>query len=428
MEAQDFSSSISRHPCEESFQKTIRSSWKRCVHQYGLNPGKVPKPTVLTRAEFQRQTDPIEEFVALAGPEVRRLFHRMNGAGYLTSVATASGTIILNQGEHDLNGVTKSIGLIPGSVWSEAEKGTNGIGTCIYTQQTVSVMSNEHFDETLKTMTCAVTPVFGPNGQLQCLISTATDRPSDDRVERLIRGALIHSAHRIENAYFTHYHRGARIVRIADDIDFVDGASEACLAIDGNDNIVDATSNLAELLVVGRDEVVGRTFSETFAANRQLESFVTPKALGPGLGKNSCVYARYETRPTKWHRTGSDPQGAATVSTELNKPEARSTAMQSVRARVLDFVDENFRNAGLNPLNIATECGISRSYLYKVFADDKPVMEHLKHRRLKAACEMIRIQRKRVSLTAVAMACGFTSSSEFSRLFKKEFGVKPSDY
>ena len=102
-------------------------------------------------------------------------------------------------------------------------------------------------------------------------------------------------------------------------------------------------------------------------------------------------------------------------------------AVQSVHARVLAFLDSNFCDASLTPLSIANGCGISRSYLYKVFSHGPSVMELLKRRRLEAARAMIEFRRDKLTLTSVAMACGFSSSSEFSRLFKLEFGIKPSD-
>jgi len=104
-----------------------------------------------------------------------------------------------------------------------------------------------------------------------------------------------------------------------------------------------------------------------------------------------------------------------------------SLAVQSVRARVLAFLDASFHDSSLNPQAIATACGISRSYLYKVFADGLSVMEHLKRRRLLADRRMIKLRDERLTFTMIAMACGFTNSSEFSRLYKKEFGTRPSE-
>lgn len=104
-----------------------------------------------------------------------------------------------------------------------------------------------------------------------------------------------------------------------------------------------------------------------------------------------------------------------------------SVAVQSVYARVIAFLDANFHDNLLNPVTIARSCGISRSYLYKVFSQGPSVMELLKCRRLEAAREMIEFRKDKLTMTKVAMSCGFTSSSEFSRLFKLKFGIKPSE-
>jgi AraC-like DNA-binding protein len=107
---------------------------------------------------------------------------------------------------------------------------------------------------------------------------------------------------------------------------------------------------------------------------------------------------------------------------------ADTLAIQSMRARVMALLDANFHDVSLAPKTIAKACGISRSYLYKVFAERPSVMEHRRCRRLDAALGLIERRCKDLSITSVAMACGFSSSSEFSRLFKEEFGIKPSLY
>lgn len=109
-----------------------------------------------------------------------------------------------------------------------------------------------------------------------------------------------------------------------------------------------------------------------------------------------------------------------------NSESEESLAVQCVRARVLAYLDERYHNEFLTPVLIANNCGISRSYLYKIFANGPSVMEHLRHRRLEAAREMLERGLVKHSMTSVAMTCGFSSSSEFSRLFKKHFGISPS--
>ena len=72
----------------------IRSSWTRCENDYGLVPDAVPKPQVLTRGELQDAAAPIENLIALASPELQRLFDRLVGHGYLVSLVTMDGVIV----------------------------------------------------------------------------------------------------------------------------------------------------------------------------------------------------------------------------------------------------------------------------------------------------------------------------------------------
>lgn len=103
-----------------------------------------------------------------------------------------------------------------------------------------------------------------------------------------------------------------------------------------------------------------------------------------------------------------------------------SLAIQAVRARVLAFLDSHYADPGLTSDSIASACGISRSYLYKAFSGKPTVMESLRNRRLEAARGMIMNNIANRSLTQIAYACGFSSSSEFSRQFKAAFSVSPS--
>lgn len=103
-------------------------------------------------------------------------------------------------------------------------------------------------------------------------------------------------------------------------------------------------------------------------------------------------------------------------------------AIQSVRAKVLAYIDARFRDHDLTPQAIAAACGVSRSYLYKVFSEGPSVMERVRFRRLEAARSLIEQRSPTLSMTDIALKSGFTSSSEFSRLFKNEFGVAPSRF
>lgn len=111
-----------------------------------------------------------------------------------------------------------------------------------------------------------------------------------------------------------------------------------------------------------------------------------------------------------------------------DSPSEDSYAIQAVRARVVSYIEQHFYQPDISPETIAKACRISRSYLYKVFSDDLSVMERIRNRRLDAAVKLLQRKTLHRSMTDIAMSCGFSNPSEFSRLFKSKYGVAPSKY
>ena len=93
---------------------------------------------------------------------------------------------------------------------------------------------------------------------------------------------------------------------------------------------------------------------------------------------------------------------------------------------VLQHLDEPLRLETL-----ARVAGLSPFYFHRLFrhAVGEPVNEFVKRARLERALALLTRQgwatRRQASLTDIAFACGFASSSDFSRCFKQSFGVAP---
>ena len=88
-------------------------------------------PQVLTRAELARAREPIDEIVALAQPEVERLFLRLRGYGFIVSLAERGGATVLFRGDVPLPEAFASTRNVLGAISCEERQGTNGIGTCL---------------------------------------------------------------------------------------------------------------------------------------------------------------------------------------------------------------------------------------------------------------------------------------------------------
>lgn len=91
-------------------------------------------------------------------------------------------------------------------------------------------------------------------------------------------------------------------------------------------------------------------------------------------------------------------------------------------------IERDLHDPRLTPAAIARKCGVSRSKLYALFAPQGGVADYVRERRLRRAMRLLLGQEGGCrSIADVALACGFTNASAFSRAFKQRFGLTPRD-
>lgn len=96
--------------------------------------------------------------------------------------------------------------------------------------------------------------------------------------------------------------------------------------------------------------------------------------------------------------------------------------------RLQELIEEHLANPDLNVDFLAEQLGISRSGLYDKIRSLADVTPHelIQITRLKKAAEYLAEGKYRVQ--EVSYMVGMNNSSYFSRLFQKQFGVRPSDF
>lgn len=128
----------------------------------------------------------------------------------------------------------------------------------------------------------------------------------------------------------------------------------------------------------------------------------------------------------------AQPQpGYAATSSEAKKKEFDFMSIQvndRTMERILKHVSENIANPDLKIDDIAEATGMSRSVLYnkiKTAVGMTPI-DFVRHIRIMKASEML--QNSDDSLTMISYNVGFSDPKYFSKVFKKEIGITPTEY
>lgn len=96
-------------------------------------------------------------------------------------------------------------------------------------------------------------------------------------------------------------------------------------------------------------------------------------------------------------------------------------------SRINKLIDDNLDNSDFSIADITRELGISRSLLHikmKTFFSSS-MTDYIKQRRMTKACELLK-EGNNVSETAYRT--GFSDPNYFSKVFRKTYGMSPSDY
>ena len=127
---------------------------------------------------------------------------------------------------------------------------------------------------------------------------------------------------------------------------------------------------------------------------------------------------------------------ATTPQTESNKTEEEAIDNAFMAAQINDvttekimkFITEHIADPDLKIDDIAQAIGMSRSVLYGKIknAIGMTPVDFVRHIRIMRATEML--QQTNETLASIAYAVGFSDPKYFSKVFKKEMGVIPSEY
>lgn len=110
---------------------------------------------------------------------------------------------------------------------------------------------------------------------------------------------------------------------------------------------------------------------------------------------------------------------------QLSQPQTLPPS-EAVRA-AMNFMNDRYGDS-ISMANVSEEIGISRSRLFAAFksATGMTPNDYLQRLRVSKAAELLK--NSRLSITEIAMACGFSTSQYFSFVFAKYYDMPPKQY
>lgn len=107
--------------------------------------------------------------------------------------------------------------------------------------------------------------------------------------------------------------------------------------------------------------------------------------------------------------------------------EASGVTDLTLMERVRQAVARNLRSPSLNPEKLCREAAASRSQLYRLLEGEGGVAHYILRRRLSESFALLCNSSTDLPIGKVAEMLCFADGSSFSRAFRREFGMSPSD-
>ena len=152
---------------------SVASSWQRCralqvdPHRGAMETGAAPS--------LDCRLNDKDRLIAIARPFMHDLTKLLHGTDFQVVLTDETGLLLEVMGEQRILSRTREVQLCPGATWSEAQKGTNAIGTALVERAPVQIFAWEHFREENHFLTCSAAPIATADGRILGVLDVSGD-------------------------------------------------------------------------------------------------------------------------------------------------------------------------------------------------------------------------------------------------------------
>ncbi|HEY4065440.1 MAG TPA: sigma-54-dependent Fis family transcriptional regulator [Burkholderiaceae bacterium] len=240
----------------------ITRSWSRCLNEYRLHPDQPRKPAIIERAALESRRERKADVIDCARYEMTTLFQQLADEDSAVVLTDTDGVIIHMVSSPAFAADVAPLGLRSGGMWSEAEAGTNGMGTCIAAAAPVAIRREDHFFTQFSQLTCSAVPVYDPSGEIAAVLDVSS---RSNQMQQHLLVLLGMTARMIENRLIDQRFRNAHPLHFHSRPEFVYTLHEGRLAVRDDGYILAANrSALFQLGLQTMDEIRSHRIEDLF--------------------------------------------------------------------------------------------------------------------------------------------------------------------
>lgn len=105
---------------------------------------------------------------------------------------------------------------------------------------------------------------------------------------------------------------------------------------------------------------------------------------------------------------------------------ARAAARAAMFGRARRYIQANLHQSGLSPESLLNTLQLPRPTLYRLFEHEGGLGAYIRNRRLREAADEL-VRSPDLAVTDIAYGLGFKSASDFTRAFRRTYGMAPQD-
>ena len=267
----------------------ILDSWVRCSRA-GLDLAASPPIQVVDGGDLARRRERAEVVRRLALAELETLCQQIAGSNFLLAFADPEGVVLDLYADNRFLTSGSATDIVTGSLWSEAQAGTNGLGTALATGRPVAVNGLEHFLFKYGDISCTAAPIRDAYGQVVGALDASSYFESRQRhTQALVQMACT----QIEKLLLLHQMRERLVLAVHPRAEFLGTLSAGLLAFDAQGRLLAFNARARDLLS-GLDVAPGTPFEQLFDALQcDGRCSLCPRAALRAFS-NQCVDSRSE--------------------------------------------------------------------------------------------------------------------------------------